>query len=88
VDPEVQTSQNFINGSTLCDAPQTDAENLIKMQILNADQEKQDQLQICAIKECHRGSLLSVASNFLSCDYFKFTDLSEEEQNLWSLFDN
>ncbi len=75
VDPE---SQNLINTA--------DAQNLIKDY---ADQEnKADRLQISTIKECLKGSVLSIASKLLKSEHLTHDQLSQDEQQLWNSYDN
>jgi hypothetical protein len=47
-----------------------------------------DQATICAIKEALRDRLLSIASRLLNSQHSKFEDLTEEDKNLWTQFDN
>ncbi len=47
-----------------------------------------DQATICAIKETLRDRLLSIASKLLNSQHSKFEDLTEEDKNLWTQFDN
>jgi len=61
----------------------------------NADQVQKDadpnifnQPVIGAIKEALRGQLTSIASKLLNSEHSKLEDLSVEEQNLWTSFDN
>jgi hypothetical protein len=47
-----------------------------------------DQATICAMKEALRDRLLSIASRLLNSQHSKFEDLSEEDKNLGTQFDN
>ncbi len=67
---------NLIKYNKYC---KTDAKNQLK---------DADQLTICAIKEALRDKLVSIASRLLNSQHSKFEDLSEEDQNLWTQFDN
>jgi hypothetical protein len=69
-------------------------ENLIKEDedpgndvLSQADQEKEDQVKISAIKEELCGSLLSIASKLLSSEHLRLHHLSKAEQQLWNSFE-
>jgi hypothetical protein len=52
-----------------------------------ADQEKEDQVEISAIKEELCGSLLSITSKLLSSEYLRIRHLSKAQQQLWNSFE-
>ena len=75
VDPELQPNILINTGDT---------QNLHKD---DSDQvNKADQLS--TIKECLRGSLLSIASKLLKSEHVTLDQLSQEEQQLWNSYDN
>jgi hypothetical protein len=55
--------------------------------VSQADQEKEDHVEISAIKEELRGSLLSIASKLLSNEHLRLHHLSKAEQQLWNSFE-
>jgi transposase InsO family protein len=55
--------------------------------ISKADQQKQDQAEISAIKEELRSSLLSIASKLLASEHTRLHHLSKAEQQLWNSFE-
>jgi hypothetical protein len=55
--------------------------------ISKADQQKQDQAKISAIKEELRSSLLSIASKLLASEHTRLHHLSKAEQQLWNSFE-
>jgi hypothetical protein len=55
--------------------------------ISKADQPKQDQAEISAIKEELRSSLLSIAPKLLASEHTRLHHLSKAEQQLWNSFE-
>ena len=75
----VHSTADPLNNKTLLFKTKTDV-------ISKADQQKQDQAEISAIKEELRGSLLSIASKLLASEHTRLHHLSEAEQQLWNSF--
>jgi hypothetical protein len=75
----VHSTADLLNNKTLLFKTKTDV-------ISKADQQKQDQAEISAIKEELRGSLLSIASKLLASEHTRLHHLSEAEQQLWNSF--
>jgi hypothetical protein len=81
-----ETKNNIHSGADLLNVQLllTETKNNV---LSKADQDKQDQAKITAIKEELRGSLLSIASKLLASEHTRLHHLSKAEQQLWNSFE-
>jgi hypothetical protein len=81
-----ETKNNARSGADLLnvEALLTETKNNV---LSKADQDKQDQTGITAIKEELRGSLLSISSKLLASEHTRLHHLSKAEQQLWNSFE-